>query len=144
MPELEIGLVLVVFRAADWPWEPVRPGVTADNDEVLVVGTRRRGPKQPIKPLPEEWQHDGPPLYRDTPRFVLEEAHVGRSAPHLVPLELLQAKDQAQFSGRYAGRLGEDSFKFAMFIEDVFFKGEDRGYGVFPIHDNIVRKWPGC
>lgn len=29
MPELEMGLMLVVFRPADWPWEPVRPGVSA-------------------------------------------------------------------------------------------------------------------
>ena len=144
MPDLEMGLVLVVFRPADWPWEPVRPGVTAEEDEVLVVGTKRRGPKQPIEPLPEEWRDYGPPLYRDTPRFVLEEAHVGRGAPHLVPLDALHGKGQARFSGRYAGHLGEDSSKFEMFIEDVFFKGEARDYGVFPIHDNIVRMLPGC
>jgi hypothetical protein len=72
----------------------------------------------------------------------LEEAHAAHHPPHLVPLEVLQAKDQTRFSGRYAGHLGEDSYKFEMFIEDVFFKGEARGYGLFPIHDNIVPKWP--
>lgn len=139
MPELAMGLILVVFRAADWPWEPVRPGVTADEDFVLLVGTKRRGPKQPIKPLPEEWREDGPPLYADTPRFVMEEAHIAHAPPHLKPLDALQAKRRSQYSGRYAGRLGDDSHKFEVFVEQLFFKGLERNYQLFPIHDHILR-----
>jgi hypothetical protein len=139
MAELETGLVLVVFRAADWPWEPVKPGVTADEDRVLVVATKRRGSKQPIKPLPEEWLKDGPPLYAAAPRFVLEEAHVAHRPPHLVPLAALEAKRHAQYSGRYAGHLGEQSYKFDEFVEKVFFRGAERRYGLFPIHDFLMR-----
>ena len=36
MTELETGLVLVVFRPADWPWEPLQAGVIADENRVLV------------------------------------------------------------------------------------------------------------
>lgn len=139
MAELETGLVLVVFRPADWPWEPVKPGVTADEDRVLVVGTKRRGPKKPIKPLPDEWRQDGPPMHATTPRFVLEQSLVGSLAPpHLVPLGALQAKQNAQFSGRYAGYLGEGLYKFDVFVEKVFFRGEERNYDLYPIHDHIV------
>jgi hypothetical protein len=148
MTELETGLVLVVFRPAEWPWEPVQPGVTANENRVLVVGTKRRGPKQPIEPLPEEWRGDGPPMHAATPRFVLEESQISHAAPHLVPLGALQAKQhaeawfggrQCQHSGRYAGYLGEDSYKFDMFVEKVFFRGEERNYRLYPIHDHIVR-----
>jgi hypothetical protein len=104
-----------------------------------LVGTKRRGPKQPIKPLPEEWRGDGLPTYAATPRFVLEESQLSHAAPHLVPLGALQAKQHAQHSGRYAGYLGEDSYKFDMFVEKVFFRGKERNYRLYPIHDRIVR-----
>ena len=78
-------------------------------------------------------------MHAATPRFVLEESQISHAAPHLVPLGALQAKQHAQHSGRYAGYLGEDSYKFDMFVEKVFFRGKERNYRLYPIHDRIVR-----
>jgi hypothetical protein len=50
---LDTGLLLVVSRPADWPWGP-KARVSGTEDRLLLVGTKRRGPKQPIKPLPED------------------------------------------------------------------------------------------
>jgi hypothetical protein len=74
-----------------------------------------------------------------TPRYVLEEAHVAHGPPHLVPLEALQEKRHAQYSGRYAGHLGGNAYMFDAFVETVFFRGQERRYGLFAIHDYIHR-----
>jgi hypothetical protein len=143
---LDTGLLLVVFRPADWPWGP-QAGVTATHDRLLLVGTKRRGPKQPIKPLPDDLRDDGPPLYADTPRFVLHEGAVRNGSPHLVPLDALEQKREALFGGNYAGALDDtgstrnDEYRLSRLIDEVFFKGEQRYLDLFRVRDRIPR-WP--
>jgi hypothetical protein len=142
---LDMGLILVVFRPADWPWAPKPPGVTANHDRLLVVGTKRRGPKQPIKPLPEDLRDDGPPLYADTPRFVLHEGLFRNAAPYLVPLEALEQKREALFGGNYAGAVDEigssrdGEYRLSRHIDKIFFKGEQRFHDLFRVCDRIPR-----
>jgi hypothetical protein len=144
--ELDTGLLLVVFRPADFPWGP-QAGVTATHDRLLVVGTKRRGPKQPIKPLPDDLRDDGPPLYTDIPRVVLHEAPVRNASPYLVLLDALEQKREALFGGNYAGALDDtgstrnDEYRLSRHIDEVFFKGEQRHFDLFRVRDRIPR-WP--
>jgi hypothetical protein len=143
---LDTRLLLVVFRPADWPWGR-NAGVSATADRLLLVGTKRRGPKQPIKPLPEDLRDDGPPLYADVPRFVLHEGVVRNASPHLVPLEALQEKRELLFGGNYAGALDEpasprqDESRLADLVDRVFFKGEQRFLRLYAVRDFIMRQY---
>lgn len=141
---LDAGLLLVVFRPADWPWGP-RAGVSATEDRLLLVGTKRRGPKQSIKPLPEDLCDDGPPLYANVPPFVLHEGAVRNAPPYLVPLSALDEKLEVLFRGNYAGALDEpaatrrDEDRLSDLVDHVFFKGEQRFLHLYAIRDSIVR-----
>jgi hypothetical protein len=143
---LDTGLVLVVFRPADWPWGR-KAGVSATEDRLLLVGTKRRGPKQPIKPLPEDLREDGPPLYADVPRFVLHDGGMRNAPPYLVPLEALQERREVLFRGNYAGALDEpgsprkDEYRLSDLVDQVFFKGEQRFLHLYAVRDFIMR-WP--
>jgi hypothetical protein len=144
--QLDTGLVLVVFRPADLPWGR-RTGVSATEDRLLLVGTKRRGPKQPIKPLPEDLREDGPPLYADVPLLVLHEGGVRNAPPYLVPLEAFQDGREVLFGGNYAGALDEpgsprqDEYRLSELVDQAFFKGEQRFTDLYAVRDFIMR-WP--
>lgn len=141
--DLLFGITLVVFRPADWPVSP-RPGPSETHDLLLLVGTKRRGPKQPIKALPDDLREDGPPLYSDVPRFVLQEAAVRNAAPALVPLDALEKAQHVRMGRNYAGRLDDDGFgrddryRLSRLVDERFFKGDQRYFNLFAVHDDVI------
>lgn len=142
--DLLFGIALVVFRPADW-LVGTRPGPSETHDVLLLVGTKRRGPKQPIKALPDDLREDGPPLYGDAPRVVLHEAAVRNAPPILMPLAAFEQKQCVRMGRNYAGRLDDDGFgrddryRLSRTVDERFFKGEQRYFNVFAVHDDVVK-----
>lgn len=141
--DLFSGLALVVFRPVNWPMG-LRPGVSEMHDVLLLVGTKRRGPKQPIQPLPDDLRDDGPPLYANVPPFVLHEAAVRNAAPILMPLIALEQGQHVQMGRNYAGRLDDEGFghdsqyRLSRLVDERFFRSEQRYFNLFAVHDDFM------
>lgn len=142
--DLLFGITLTVFRPVNWPVGP-RLGPSETHDVLLLVGTKRRGPKQPIKALPDDLRDDGPPLYSEAPRFVLHEGAFRNAPPVLVPLVALEQKQQVRRGRNYAGRLDDygfdrdDQYRLSITVDERFFKGEQRYFNLFAVHDDVVK-----